>query len=441
MSTPTITHPVVPEELMALLDGELPADRSQFVSAHTESCGPCGSTLQELRRVRQNIAVWQISPVPPSVEARVGATGARSSRTRENASPGKGRWSAKQRAIGLGLAAAALLFLVLADAPISYRAKFAKSKAVIAREQVEQFDSLLSETGKSKTQQSQAQPLNGRSPSLDRLATLQQPGIAADSNGVLHGFGDHVANSFSLDGQPLSDQQARVFSGPMIARTVSLAILVKDFDVSRKSLDTILLRYQGYSASLTVNTPQGAPRSLQGTLRIPAGQLLTALAELRGLGHVENESQNGEEVTQQHADLVVRLKNSRETEQRLQAVLNQRTGNMSEVLQVEREIARVRGEIEQMEAEQQNLEHRVDFAAVDLNLSEEYKAKLDSAVPSFSTRMHNSLVDGYRNVADTVVALVLFFAEYTPILLFWAVLLLLPARLLWRRYRSLVVTS
>jgi hypothetical protein len=222
----------------------------------------------------------------------------------------------------------------------------------------------------------------------------------------------------------------------MIARTVSLALIAKDFDSSRASLDAILARHNGYSANLTANTPQGAARSLQASLRIPAPELSAALAELKSLGRVELENQNGEEVTQQHADLVARLKNSRETEQRFQAILTQRTGKISDVLEVEQEIARVRGEIEQMEAKQENLEHRVDFATIDLKLSEEYKAKLDSPAPAISTLIHNAAVNGYRNVADTLLSIVLFFAEYGSVLAFWLLLFSVPAWLVWRRWRQ-----
>jgi Domain of unknown function (DUF4349) len=75
---------------------------------------------------------------------------------------------------------------------------------------------------------------------------------------------------------------------------------------------------------------------------------------------------------------VARLKNSRETELRLQTILTQRTGKIGDVLEVEREIARVRGEIEQLEAEQKSLEHRVEFATVDLSLTEEYQVPVES---------------------------------------------------------------
>jgi len=55
-------------------------------------------------------------------------------------------------------------------------------------------------------------PLESQSSSLSSLVTLASPGIAADSNGLFHGLGDHASNSFSLDGQPITDQQSKVFS-------------------------------------------------------------------------------------------------------------------------------------------------------------------------------------------------------------------------------------
>ena len=55
-------------------------------------------------------------------------------------------------------------------------------------------------------------PLESQSSSLSSLVTLASPGIAADSNGLFHGLGDHAENSFSVDGQPITDQQSKVFS-------------------------------------------------------------------------------------------------------------------------------------------------------------------------------------------------------------------------------------
>lgn len=58
-------------------------------------------------------------------------------------------------------------------------------------------------------------PLESQSSSLSSLVTLASPGVAADSNGLFHGLGDHAENSFSVDGQPITDQQSKVFSNQL----------------------------------------------------------------------------------------------------------------------------------------------------------------------------------------------------------------------------------
>jgi chromosome segregation ATPase len=158
------------------------------------------------------------------------------------------------------------------------------------------------------------------------------------------------------------------------------------------------------------------------------------------LGRVDSESQSGEEVTQQHTDLLARLKTSRETEERFRAILAQRTGKLADVLQVEEEIARVRGDIERMEAEQKDLEHRVSFATVELQLTEEYRAQLNPPAASVSTRIYNAFVKGYHDASETILGLVLFFAENGPTLLIWLAIFALPGILVWRRYRKALAT-
>jgi hypothetical protein len=83
----------------------------------------------------------------------------------------------------------------------------------------------------------------------------------------------------------------------------------------------------------------------------------------------------------------------------------------------------------------------VDFVTVNLQLMEEYKAQLNPPAPSISTRLHNALVEGYRNASETVLGIVLFFAECGLTLLIWALVLLLPAAWFWRRYHRSVSDS
>ena len=412
---------------MAHLDGELSPAGAQSVSTHIESCVACQELVSSLRGTSDSLSDWSVRTPAVSFDERVlrelaqqqGPTSARETPLRRL----RMFWSRP-----LPWALASLAFAVLFGAQIldrSNRNLFPAPRGAVKNVRLV-------------------------GPSTD---LAQSSGPVAVPNDKYEGIGGPAQSSLSINGRLTGDElqafkqlkeqprgyQGWLQPGPMIARSVSLSIIAKDFDSSRGSLDAILARHNGYAADLNVATPQRAARSLQASLRVPAPQLPAALAELKSLGRVELETQNGEEVTEQHADLLARLKNSRETEQRLQAILTERTGKISDVLAVEQEITRVRGEIEQIEAQQKSLEHRVDFATIDLKLFEEYKAKLDSPAPAISTLIHNAAVNGYRNVADTLLSILLSLAEYGPVLCFWLLLLAIPAWLVWRRWRHATV--
>jgi hypothetical protein len=63
-------------------------------------------------------------------------------------------------------------------------------------------------------------PLESQSSSLSSLVTVSTPGVSADSNGLFHGLGDHASNSFSVDGQSITDQQSKVFSNQLPANSI-----------------------------------------------------------------------------------------------------------------------------------------------------------------------------------------------------------------------------
>jgi F0F1-type ATP synthase assembly protein I len=414
-------HTVSPEEVMAFLDGELAPEEANALSYHLEECPQCAYVAEQFREMSRSIAKWEIEAPPAKAEDAIFTTVA-VVKTRNPL------WMRPWVLASAGSMAAALL--VVFGVQSHHRTDEYKMHAYMRPE---------------------AQSVNGS------MATPAPPPIPRRADAT---YTDSISATskvakeqalYDYDAQQASAKQATrggggggsehvaelILQQPMIARTVALTIQVKDFAASRAAVDAIVTRFQGYPATLTANTPEGTARTLQASLRIPAPQLAAALNELKRLGRVQNETQSGEEVTQQHADLVARLKNSRETEERLQAILQQRTGKIEDVLQVEEEIARVRGEIESMEADQQALEHRVAFASVDLQLTEDYKEPLSAPDASTGNRLHNAFVSGWRNAAGFLLGIVLLAAESGPTLLLILLLLGLPAFLFWRRYRKL----
>jgi hypothetical protein len=248
---------------------------------------------------------------------------------------------------------------------------------------------------------------------------------------------DEMASSLeNADAEPVSPQPPPPAStSPLIASTANLSLVVKDFSAIQAAVKAVVSRHSGYIGELNTSTPPDAAKTFSATLRVPSAQLEPALAELKQLGRADQESQAGEEVTKQYVDLAARLKNSRATEERLLGVLRNNTGKVKDVLEVENEISRVRGEIEGMEADQRALQSRVDFATITLSVTEEYKASLNGAPSSTGTRLHNAFVTGYHSVVENVIGLVAWLFESGPTLLLWAALLFLPIRWAWRRVR------
>jgi hypothetical protein len=273
---------------------------------------------------------------------------------------------------------------------------------------------------------------------VEERARGGQPNYATANTNAEYQQADQLSTAPGGGGAPETTPQPSPTSAPnapLIARSVSFVIVAKDVAAARPALDSILARYHGYASEMDVNTPADDAPSMKASLRIPVANLAAAMKDLRGLGRVASESESGEDVTQQHEDLDQRLKTARDTEERFRTILQQRTGTVSDVLQVEEEIARVRGDIESMEAEQTNLEHRVDFASIDLSVTENYGPVSGSA--PLSVRVRNAFVAGYRNAAGTVVGIFLFVVAYGLTILIWIAILGVPVVLLRRRYRRM----
>jgi hypothetical protein len=208
-----------------------------------------------------------------------------------------------------------------------------------------------------------------------------------------------------------------VGEAPLLARTARLTIVTDRFDAGRVEMDALIRKLEGFTSRILVTGTAEQGRALTATLRIPSARLDEAVAGLKALGRVSSEGVDGEDVTQQSIDLDARLANARNSEKRLTDVLANRTGDLDDVLAVEREIARVRGEIESMEAQRKALDRRVTYATIDLQLTEEKRAAVDLGPQPLSTRFVDEFVRGWNGVLGAGVDLGLLLARLTPLIL------------------------
>ncbi len=100
-------------------------------------------------------------------------------------------------------------------------------------------------------------PLESQSSSLSSLVTLASPGVSADSNGLFHGLGDHASNSFSVDGQPISDQQSKVFSNQIPLDSVQSMEVIEGAPPAEYGDKTSLVIVVTTRSGLGVTKPHG----------------------------------------------------------------------------------------------------------------------------------------------------------------------------------------
>ncbi len=108
-------------------------------------------------------------------------------------------------------------------------------------------------------------PLESASSSLSSLVTLTAPGVAADSNGLFHGFGDHASNSFSIDGQPITDQQSKVFSNQLPVDSVQSLEVIQGAPPAEYGGKTSLVIVATTRSGVGVNPAHGTVTSSYGS--------------------------------------------------------------------------------------------------------------------------------------------------------------------------------
>jgi hypothetical protein len=108
-------------------------------------------------------------------------------------------------------------------------------------------------------------PLESASSSLTSLVTLVSPGVAADSNGNMHGLGDHAENSLSIDGQPITDQTSKVFSNQLSPDAVQSMEVISGAPPAEFGDKTSLVIKVTTKSGLGVTTPTGSVTASYGS--------------------------------------------------------------------------------------------------------------------------------------------------------------------------------
>jgi len=155
-----------------------------------------------------------------------------------------------------------------------------------------------------------------------------------------------------------------------LIRNANVELEIVSFDDAVQKITAFAKEERGYVA--TTDSQKQANGKLRGqvVVKVLPENLDRFLQKIRGLGELKNQMLGTEDVTKAYFDTDARLKNARVMEQRLIDMLKTKTGKVSDLLQVEKELGRVREEIEKMQGELKYWDSQIQFATVTISLAE-----------------------------------------------------------------------
>ncbi len=221
----------------------------------------------------------------------------------------------------------------------------------------------------------------------------------------------------------------------VIIYTAEVTLYVDSLAELEKQLPAVLDQYGAYISDSQTSRYSGNSRRAKWTVRVPAAQYKHLLAAVGGLGAVDSSTTKAEDVTAEFVDVEARLKNQRSVEDRLQAILKQQSGKIADVLEVEREIARVREEIERAEGRIRYMKNLSSLSTVTLSVFEREGYQALPSEPTLVDRIKWAWQESTHGVVEFGKWLVVFIVRLVPWLPLW-IALGFGVRVLVRRLRA-----
>ena len=215
--------------------------------------------------------------------------------------------------------------------------------------------------------------------------------------------------------------------GSMLVRVGQASIQVDSLEVGVARVREMARRTGAVIANTSMQGGREQVRSASLELRVPSERFEEAVNGLSPIGKLESVNVSVQDVGEEYVDIEARMANARRLEQRLVELLATRTGKLADVLSVEHELARVRGEIERYEGRLRYLRSRVSVSTLTLSVHEPFPivAERPGTHP-----MRDAFVQAWRNLVGVTAAIIASLGVVLPLGLLALVLVLVARRVL-----------
>jgi anti-sigma factor RsiW len=395
-------HHEIDNWLAADLYGELSAEEQRQLHTHLVECAACRKTHQETKTMNKILEETLTQEKPDSTfEQRMLA----GFRNRVPERTGLLKMLAdlmRMRAAQVTAVAAVLLGLVQLGrmitgetaTPLRTHADYAKeqlfeSPAQVAASGAARAAGALDKSDELAAARPEARPLQAPPPSSSAEKKDKTESVAGVERTIVTGSNIPTAEEPASEpaetpapgleaSNDMGQWEARIKAGTgddktsnrKLIRNATVELEIGSFDDAVQKITAFANEERGYVA--TTNSQKQANGKLRGEVivKVLPENLDRFLQKIRGLGELKNQTLGTEDVTKAYFDTDSRLKNARVMEQRLIEMLKTKTGKVSDLLQVEKELGRVREEIEKMQGELKYWDSQVQFASVTISLAE-----------------------------------------------------------------------
>lgn len=187
----------------------------------------------------------------------------------------------------------------------------------------------------------------------------------------------------------------RIYTGYMEMQTL-------DFDAASSGIDALVEELGGYFQQSSTSNGSSGYRHANYTIRVPAEQFETFFQKAGALCHVTYSNTNTDDVSESYYDTEARLETARIKLDRLQELLAKAT-SMEDIITIESAISETEWDIENLSGTLRHYDALVDYATIDVELSEVYKLSgQDEAVTTFGGRLGQSFVNGLKAVGNAL---------------------------------------
>ena len=203
-------------------------------------------------------------------------------------------------------------------------------------------------------------PAKARPVAIQRLSAVEGKKVATADEAAPKGA---LSSNLDVPGQVKLERS-------MIIRTGQVSVQVDSLDAAIRVVTELASRFGGFIANTSMQTGEGAQRTATLEIRLPADRYSGALDQLAKVGKIISATTNAQDVGEEFVDVTARVTNAKRLEERLLNLLATRTGKLEDVLGVERELARVREEIERYEGRIRYLKAQVAMSTLSITVFE-----------------------------------------------------------------------